>query len=301
VQVDFLRRAEAGDRLAHAMLFAGPAGIGKRLVADAVAGGMICERHEANACGTCSACRQLAAGSHPDVMIVEVPAGKREIPIDRVRQLNQFLRLQPIHSARKVAIVDDAHLLNLPAQNALLKGLEEPPPGSLTILIAHNADALLPTVRSRCQRLLFGPLPDAALTALLVDRLGVPTDEVQDLAALAEGSPGRALRLRKLLPAEPRHALLDRLARLNRARYGALVKLANELSASDELTSLALETLLRTYRQEAVQCAERDVSSKVAEITGRADLVTDALRTLRRRNVNRQLLLESLLVRLARA
>src|SRR5204863_262988 len=82
-------------------------------------------------------------------------------------------------------VVDAAHLLSLPAQNSLLKGLEEPPPGSLTVLITHNADALLPTVRSRCQRLLFAPLSDDQLIELLTHRLDVPADEARALAELA--------------------------------------------------------------------------------------------------------------------
>lgn len=298
-QIDFLRRAEATGHLAHALLFAGPPGVGKRLVADAMAAVVACERGAADACEACAGCHQVAAGSHPDILVVAVPSGKREIPIDSVRQLNQFLRLRPVRGRRKVAIVDDAHLLNLAAQNALLKGLEEPPPGSLMVLVAHTPDALLPTVRSRCQRLRFGPLPDAVLAELLATRLQIPPAEVTELSALAEGSPGRALRLRALLPAPAHRERLHRLADLGGSRYGAVVHLATEFSKSDDLASLALESVLRACRQRAVEHAASGDLAAVAAITARADRVSEALTTLRRRNVNRQLLLEALFATLA--
>ncbi len=306
-QIDFLRRALAGDRLAHALLFAGPAGIGKRMVADALVNAIACERAAGGGreaaeepCGVCAGCRQYAAGAHADVMIVTLPRNKREIPIDRVRDLNQFLRLQPVHAARKAAILDDAHLLNLAGQNALLKGLEEPPPGAVVILVAHNADALLPTVRSRCQRLMFAPLADGVLRQVLEIRLQVPSQEIDDLALFADGSPGRALRLRRLLPPEVRESLQSRLARLPGARYGALVKMATDLSRTEEMTSIALEWLLRRYRQDAGPLAEAAENTALAALSRRAETVVEALEALRRRNPNRQLLLESVFLQLAR-
>src|SRR5262249_48543013 len=148
-----------------------------------------------DACGRCGGCRQFAAGTHPDATVVTLPKDRREIPIEKARELNAFLRLQPLRGGRKVVIVADAPLMNAAAQNPLPKGAEEPPPNSLAILVAHNPDALLPTIRSRCQRLLFAPLGDAEVGAIL-ERRAVPVAEAEALARIADGSAGRALRLR---------------------------------------------------------------------------------------------------------
>src|SRR5262249_21383142 len=149
--------AATDDRLPHAWLFAGPDGVGKCMVATALAAWLHCETRGADACGACASCRQIAAGSHPDVLLVRVAPGKKEIGVDRAREVKRFTQLQPVRGRVKVAIIDDAHMLTVAAQNALLKTLEEPPERSLLIVIAHNADALLPTVRSRCQRVPFLP------------------------------------------------------------------------------------------------------------------------------------------------
>jgi DNA polymerase-3 subunit delta' len=293
--IALLRRALATDRLAHALLFAGPEGIGKRLVADALAAAVVCETKGTDVCGACPGCRQLAAGTHPDVLVVSLPQGKREVPIERVRDLNQFLRLQPLRAARKAAIIDDAHLLSLAAQNALLKGLEEPPLGALMILIAHNADALLPTVRSRCQRLLFAPLSSEEVDQVLRGRLGIAPEEIAAVAPFADGRPGRALALRKLVHTDGEPPA-TRLERLEGARYGALVPLATHFSRSEDLAAFALESLLRQYR-DTTDPGDRAACGRAAR---RADIVVEALQALRRRNPNRQLLLESVFLQLAR-
>jgi len=295
-QIELLRRIARGGRLAHALLLAGPPGIGKRAIADALTATLLCERGGEDACGECGACRQLAAGSHPDVLVVGLPRDKREIPIDKARELNQFLRLQPLRGGRKIAIVDDAHLLNLPAQNALLKGLEEPPPESLAILVAHNADALLQTVRSRCQRVLFAPLEEAVVADLLATRLGVPADEAKALAAQSDGSVGRALRLRSTKMAS---SPAPRLADVRGARYGALVQIAAALAESEEKAATGLESLLRSCHAEAARLGRAGEPLQAARAADAASAVAESLAALRRRSANRALLLESTFLRVA--
>lgn len=295
-QIEFLRKAARGGRLAHALLLGGPPGIGKRRIADAFAALLLCDEKGDDACGKCAGCRQFAAGSHPDVMVVTLPRDKREIPIDRARELNQFLRLQPLRGGRKLAIVDDAHLLNLPAQNALLKGLEEPPQGSLVILVAHNPDALLPTIRSRCQRLLFAPLGNDEVVEVLKRQSNIGADEALAMAAHADGSPGRALRLRSTKVASD---VAPRLADLSSARYGALVQIAAVLAESEEKTAIGLESLLRSCRSEAERLARAGDEPNAAAASDAAAVVIESLASLRRRSANRQLLLESTFLRVA--
>lgn len=200
-QIEMLRRSIARGRLAHAYLFAGPAGIGKARFARILAQCLFCDRHadeELQACGECSACRQMQAGSHPDFFAIGCPEGKREIPIglicgsdeQRGREgLIHDLSLSPMAGSRRIAVIDDAILMNEASQNAFLKTLEEPPPDSLIILIIDNPDAALPTIRSRCQLLRFSVLSTEDIADLLIEnQLTGDETEAAAVAAMSEGS-----------------------------------------------------------------------------------------------------------------
>lgn len=179
-QVAMFRRAVQRGRTAHAYLFVGPAGVGKRLFARKITQALFCHRHadaELEACGTCSACKQVLTGTHPDLLTVGVPEGKRELPVAAIMGdddhrgragLIYDLSLRPMSAARRIAIIDDADRMNEEGANALLKTLEEPPPESILILISPASDLLLPTIRSRCQPLLFGALAEQDVAELLV-------------------------------------------------------------------------------------------------------------------------------------
>ncbi len=305
---DFLRAAVNQERLAHALLFAGPEGVGKRSVAVALVAWLQCERRGDDACGACASCRQVAAGSHADLQVVAVAAGKKEIGVDRMRDLKRFMQLQPVRGIVKIGIIDDAHMLTTAAQNALLKTLEEPPDRSLLIAVANNPDALLATVRSRCQRLQFAPLPVESVVDILSVRHGIEAAAARELAIVAEGSPGRALALRNALMGGIRQRLRDQLATLETAGYARLMQLAGELRQPESETPLKLELLLSAYRDEALRAVTAPsagsgvVGSRAAlRVTlRRADMVRGAWNAVRRGNPNQQLLLDALLLRLAR-
>lgn len=306
-QCDFLKAAVTHERLPHALLFFGPDGIGKRAVALALATWLQCEARAADACGDCAACRQVAAASHPDVQVVMVPQGKKDIGIDRIRELKKFMQLQPLRGTAKVAVIDDAEALTVAAQNALLKTLEEPPDRSFLILIAHNADGLLATVRSRCQRVRFVPLAADAVAAILVADHGIDMDSAQALAALAEGSPGRALALRRGLSGAHATQLLDALAALPSARYVRLMEFASALAQPEADMDAKLEILLAHCGADAVRAVESlpanpaGPHSAVRAALRRVQAIHTAHTVLRRSNPNRQLLLDALLLELARA
>jgi DNA polymerase-3 subunit delta' len=307
---DFLRAAVGNGRLAHALLFAGPDGVGKRSVALACAAWMHCTGGGSDACGACASCRQIAAGSHPDVQQVAIAAGKKEIGVDRVRELKRFMQLRPLLGKNKVAIVDEAPSLTVAAQNALLKTLEEPPDHSLLILVASNPDALLPTVRSRCQRLRFAPLPVELVATIVARAAGVDAAAAHELALLAEGSPGRALALGRALVGAGRAQLVEALAGLGTARYVRLAQMARALNHPEADAGVKLETVLAQYRDDALRAigapqltlhpASPPAAASVQTHLRRADAVYDAWSAIRRGNPNRQLLLEALLLRLAR-
>lgn len=175
----------ARNRVAHAFLFAGPAGIGKRMAATEFAKLLIG--------GSDAEARQIDAGQHPRVILVKRgPEDKNVIPVSRMRELIQSLALTA--DGRRIVIVDDADEMNDESANTFLKTLEEPPRGVIIILLTSLPSLLLPTVVSRCQTVLFTPLAPAEM-AEFMKSLKLGAAESSLVLALADGLPGRAAQL----------------------------------------------------------------------------------------------------------
>lgn len=219
----FVAAANRG-RIAGSYLFVGPAGVGKSAFALALGRSLLCEACGPGlvACGNCRSCIQAAAGSHPDIEVVGKPADRATIPLEsligddqhRMREgLVWRLLLRPALGNRKVAIILDADHLSEEGANCLLKTLEEPPGGSVIILVGTGAERQLPTIRSRCQIIRFQGLPAATVERVLHDeavRAGVAMDatELRRRAVAAGGSLARGRSLADPALAEFRGRLL---------------------------------------------------------------------------------------------
>lgn len=203
-----LHQAIRLGRLGHAYLFVGPEGIGKRRFAKHVAQSLLCETNKESdfePCGRCAACVQVAHGSHPDLLEVSKPEGKTDLPIAAIQDLVAQLGLKPARGNRKIAIVDDADDLNEESANCFLKTLEEPPPGSVLILIATSSETQLATIQSRCQTLRLDVLTTEQTADVLAGLApswaasgpgeGVSRQAILRAAGVGEGSVGLALEL----------------------------------------------------------------------------------------------------------
>ena len=271
--------AELKRRPSHAYLLTGSRGIGKSLVASAMAHGLLCERsngpdfccqidrcpvrsapppatsgrrraasEEPLRCECCASCIQIASGVHPDFTRIARAANRTDVLIEQVRSLIAELGLKPTRSDVRVAIIDDAETLNIPAQNALLKTLEEPPGHAIIFMIASAERALLDTVRSRMRPVRFGALSTVDLEAILAAR-GV-TDAGRRAAAArrARGSASRALALAE--SEEPAiNELLEALSRARSFDFVAAQQLAQEHFRSRDEAAENFELIARLLEE----------------------------------------------------
>jgi DNA polymerase-3 subunit delta' len=300
-----LARAVARDSLPPALIFAGPPGVGKFATAIALAEALNCEAalrgpaaapFDADACGRCRPCRQIAqaaaraeegAPSALDCLLVLAPDDRGSIKVDPVRAAIERCGYRPLDGRRRVAVVDQADALEVAAQNALLKILEEPPSSTTFVLVTARADALLATIRSRCPRLRFGPLSAADVEAALVRDRGVPPDEARQAASLSHGSLGAAADRLGGTADQVRGVALAVLAQAARSdspasRLGAakvLVSKAAEERSGRKKSGDGVSRAVLAERLEAIGTILRDVQVVSSRADGRwlasADLAAD--------------------------
>ena len=312
--ITILKRALANKTLAHAYLFSGEAGIGKKMTALALAAAVNCRNAgPGGGCGECPSCRKVASGGHPDVRLM-VPEGD-EIKIDQVRQMQADLSLKPFEGAKKVLIVDGVESMNTASANAFLKTLEEPPGDALIILITPMPQGLLPTIRSRCQEIRFLPLPRHTLAQALMGRRGLDESDAWFLAALAQGSMGRALEMDLAQEKAAREEVMALWSTLSRMSPGEAIAEAEALSKERErlerLLAIGVEWLrdALVYRATGeekllVHGEGGDLRRQWAEQVPLQRMLSDmdlftASRNLLDRRVSAQLVAENLLLKLA--
>ena len=313
-----LRRAISSGKLAGAYLFTGPPGVGKATTALALAAALNCERADGDACGTCSACTRIASGNHPDVLRLAPEGAARMIAIDPIRELAARMGYPPHEGRARVVVLDDAERLGIAAANAFLKTLEEPPARTFFVLVSAAPDALLVTIRSRCQRIRFAPLPRDEVAAI-VEAGGASPANARLAAALAGGSAARAAELAdgEALAARQLRVAALLIAATSGTLGGAVPAATRAVAAADDLGA-TLELFAHRLRDAAALAAgvptpdrdagmaasgdEPDLAARLAERGPRA-LARGARATLAARRAltamaNPQLTLERLLVEL---
>lgn len=301
-----LRSALRRGALHHAYLFGGPEGVGKARAATLLAQAANCEGGAAgpggfreDPCGACGPCRKIAKGLHPDVLVLaeeramakagswEPKAGRspsKDVVVDQVRHLvDRRLSLRRHEGRRRFVVIDPADAMNPQAQNALLKTLEEPPEDTTLVLVAASPDALLPTIRSRCLRVAFAPIP-APLLAARLEAEGRPPAKARLAAALSGGSLGRALAIDDEALDAQAAAVLGAAA-LDPGDAGAWLAFARD-HGGDRDAAQALCRLLQVWLRDvaAAQAGAPELALvDLADATRRAAAALSPAEALRRR------------------
>ncbi|WP_243374475.1 DNA polymerase III subunit delta' [Geotalea sp. SG265] len=306
--IGILKRSLTTGRLAHAYLFEGVEGCGKKATALALIEAAFCST--SGGCGLCSSCRKIRSLQHPDMHLIE-PDGAF-IKIDQIRSLQKELAYRPFEAPKKACIIDGAERLNQAAGNALLKTLEEPSGNALIILITSQPSGVLPTILSRCQRLFFHGLPEEMITSYLVNT-GIDGESAHLAASLAGGSMKNALEITKGTVISERKQLLTRLFGLSTGDITPLFQAAEELAAEKEKALETIEVLTSFLRDllllgaEGTDIVNTDLLPLLeqlgkglnrARIMEKIENVASA-KTALLRNVNTRLALEVLFMRLA--
>ncbi|MCJ1884443.1 DNA polymerase III subunit delta' [Pseudomonas sp. LA21] len=304
------------ERHAHAYLLHGPAGIGKRVLADNLVHLLLCQKPtDGKACGHCKACQLLAAGTHPDFFLLEPEEPEKPIRVDQVRELVDFVVQTAQLGGRKVVLLEPAEAMNLNAANALLKSLEEPSGNTVLLLISHQPSRLLPTIKSRCVQQACPQPTGEQSRAWLAGALPEESAEgLDELLVLAGGSPLTALRLHGQGVREQRALVVDGVKKLlkQQAAPSQLAESWNALPLPllfDWFCDWALLTLryqlardeaglgLSDMRKVVQYLAEKSAQHKVLAMQDW--LLAQRQKVLNKANLNRALLLEALLVQWA--
>jgi DNA polymerase-3 subunit delta' len=313
-QLEVLGRSLEGNRLHHAYLFLGPDGVGKRAVALSLAAVIHCPFGDHDSCGRCETCLSIRDGNHPDVRVIKPEPGKREITIRQMRDLQRQLEFRSFSGKKKIAIIDPAHLMNVPAQNSLLKTLEDPPGDALLILISNSTASLLSTVLSRCLRLYFSFISVEETAGFLEGRKGIAPEKAKLLAALTGGSLGEALNCDENKLLDQRKRWIERFSSLSQGNHRGVMALAEEMAADRELSLQVVQWVEGWYRDILIhqmtgpegEIRNTDMGEKIHEAasTHPFNHTLSVLSWIGRvkgelqRNYNRRLILENFLIKL---
>ncbi|MBB3101858.1 DNA polymerase III subunit delta' [Azomonas macrocytogenes] len=313
-QAGLWQRLAGRSQHAHAYLLHGPTGIGKRDLAERLMALLLCQQPQNHApCGQCKACLLLAAGTHPDLFILEPEDVDKVIRVDQVRELVDFVAQTPQLGGRKVVLLEPAEAMNLNAANALLKSLEEPSGNTQLLLVSHQPSRLLPTIRSRCiQQACPLPRTGESLAWLATSLPELSVEERETLLQLAAGSPLLAFKLYRQDVLSMRAQVVDGIKKLHKQQQSP-----SQLAESWNTLPLVLlfdwffewSLLILRWQSNASEVGSQDMakviqylaekSSQARVIAMQEWLLAQRQKVLAKANLNKVLLLEALLVQWA--
>lgn len=258
--IEYFKHAIENHKVSHSYILSGDEGVGKMTVAKAFAKALLCETQGSDSCGTCHSCVRFESGNHPDVIYVKHE--KSGIGVDDVRsQLVNDIQIKPYDGGYKIYIVDEAELMTLAAQNAILKTIEEPPEYAVILLLTTNEEAFLPTILSRCVTLKLKPLDNNLVKNWLITELGIMEYEADICASFARGSIGLAEELAASAQfADMRERVLHVLKFIHEMDITELLSFAKELKESGVDITSALEFMEIWYRDVLLFKATKDTS-----------------------------------------
>ncbi len=310
-QIAILKSAMAGNRIAHAYLFYGMEGIGKRTVAAVFARALNCEG-ETPPCDVCASCRKAEHNNHPD--IITITAEGQFIKIGAVRELQEQMKFRPREGRRRVVILTEADRMNAAAANALLKTLEEPSAGNILLLTTSRPHALPLTILSRCQHLRFTPLPREEVARFLREKDGLDPEAAEVLAASSGGSIGKAREMNREDYLTRRNGILEYLSADDPEDPLRRLAFAGRFGTEREEILEGLQILRTCYRdamvfretEDAERLIFRDRTTLIGTIAGRLSgralirnfAAVEAAMGAIDQNANKTLTLEAMVIKL---
>ena len=315
-QIKVLQTAISRDRIAHAYLFYGAEGVGKKTVAEVFAKALNCNSRQdsLDACDVCPSCLKIDHGNHPDVITIR--AQGQFIRIQEIRALQEQMKFSPFEGGKRIFIICDADSMNIASANAILKTLEEPSASNILILITSRPHQLPATVLSRCQQVRFNPLRRETIVSFLVSKLSLDSESAQSIALSSGGSIRKARDMNDESYLTIRATVLDIIARIKTKDPLKMLSALNDFGQERKDITERLGILMTGYRDALVykETGDRDnlinqdhidiIKSVAKSGSGRDILncikaVDRAFHTINQ-NANKQLTLEVMMFTLGR-
>ena len=262
--INYIRSAVTENRVSHAYILNGERGAGKKMLASLFAMTLLCEKQGPEPCNECHSCRQANSGNHPDIIRVthEKP---NTISVDDIRrQVNDDIQIKPYQGPWKIYIIAEADLMTVQAQNALLKTIEEPPAYAVIFLLTENAEALLPTITSRCVMLKLRNIKDTLIRKYLMEQLHMPDYRADMCTAFAQGNMGRAIMLANSEHFnEIREEAVQLLKYINEMDISEIAKAVKRITAYKLEITDYLDIIMIWYRDVLLYKATKEVDKVV--------------------------------------
>lgn len=262
--IEHLQNAIKTDKVSHAYILDGPDMSGKKMIADAFAMTLECEKKGTEPCMECHSCKQALGKNQPDIIYLQHEK-PNTISVDDIRsQINNDIGVKPYSSPYKVYIVDEAEKMNVQAQNALLKTIEEPPAYAVILLLTNNAEIFLPTILSRCVRLSLKAVPDEKIKAYLMENYEVPDYKADVCVAFAQGNVGKAIELAESEDFnEIKNSALQLIKRLDDIELYEMIEAVKQISNYKLKINDYFDLIMIWYRDVLLYKATADVNKLI--------------------------------------